>query len=112
MVTVTSGDVYPVAGSDITLNCTIVLDSAVDTDVMVTAVWNGPKGALNGTLPTDSHSDGTYKSTLTLTSLGSSNSGDYTCTAMANSDDTLVIASDEKISDLTITVGKESNRIQ
>ena len=95
MVSVTSDNNDPAVGDDITLTCTIVLDSAVDTDVMVTADWTGPEGELTGgTTPTDPDSDGTYESTLTLTSLGTIHSGDYTCTAMASSDDVCVTTSD------------------
>ena len=109
MVNVTSNNMNPHIGDNITLTCTIELDSTVDTAVMVTAVWNGPKGALSGTTPTDPDSDGRYKSTLTLTSLRTIDSGDYTCTAMASSENMFVTASDEVVSDkLVITFGKDS----
>ena len=108
MVNVTSDNTDFVVGGDITFTCTIVVDSAVDTDVMVAAVWSGPDGALTGSNTTDPDSDGTYESTLTLTSLETINSGGYTCTAMASSDDTFVKASDHVLSDrLIISFGEE-----
>ena len=111
MVTVTSNNTDPVVGDDITLTCTIVVDPAVDTDVVVTAVWTGPGEGITGTTPTDPDSDKTYQSTLALTSLETSDSGGYTCTAMATSDDTFVTDSDPVPNTLTITVGKESDSI-
>ena len=109
MVTVTSDNTNPAVGDDITLTCTIVVDSAVDTDVIVTADWSGPEGELTGgTTPTDPDSDGTYESTLTLTSLGSIHSGEYSCTAMASSDNVFVTIPDQTVSDkLVIIFGKE-----
>ena len=105
MVTVTSNNTDPVVGDDITLSCTTKLDSAVDTDVTLTAVWSGPEGGLTGSDPT-MVSAGTYESILTLTSVETSNSGDYTCTAMASSDDVFVTDSEPVSVSLTITVGK------
>ena len=102
MVSVTSNNENPSVGDDITLTCTIKLDSAVDTAVMVTARWSGPEGALSDTTTTDLESAGTYKSTLTLTSLEITDSGDYTCTATANSVDVFVTTSDPVSNKLVI----------
>ena len=107
MVTVTSNNENPHVGDDIILTCIIELDSAVDTDVMVTTFWSGPEGAPTGTTPIDQDSDGTYESTLTLTSLKTIDSGNYTCTAEANSVDMFITASVSVSDKLMITFGKE-----
>ena len=106
MVTVMSDPLNPRVGDSVTLTCTIVPvdEPAVDTAVMVTAVWTGPEGPLTGTDPT-MVSAGTYESTLTLTTL--SNAGAYTCTANVSPDGTSFVTASVMSSDF-VTAG-ESN---
>ena len=90
IVNVTSNNENPHGGDDIILTCVIVLDPAVDTDVIVTVVWTTSVTTgrnLTGSLPTDPDSDGTYKSTLEIISVEASDSGEYGCAAIATSDD-------------------------
>ncbi len=67
-------------GEDVTLTCDITLDPAVDTGVAVTVSWTGPGGSITAGV-SDIRGSGPYQSTLTLSSLTTSDSGDYTCTA-------------------------------
>ncbi len=84
-------------GEDVTLTCDITLDPAVDINLPVTASWTGPDGTLRaGRDMTDAVP---YHSTLTLSSLTTSDAGDYTCSAR-------IIGSVDAIAAFTITVGK------
>ena len=106
MVTVDHNPDIVYTDEDFTLTCTIELDSAVDTDAMVTAEWIGPDGELTGTTPTDTDSDGTYESTLTP-SVDTAGSVDYTCTATVSPDGTpFVTTSDEGADSETVTIGE------
>ena len=113
MVTLTSNNESPVVGDNITLTCTIELTPAVNTNVIVTAKWTSTaiagRDLTSGSIPTDTESDGTYYvNTLTLTSLETSDSGDYTCTAMASSVNMFVTAGYSVLSDpLIISFGEE-----
>ena len=82
-VTVPDGTLY--ASTNITLNCTIQLDGAIDTRVDVTVVWTGPPGttATDGriTVSDVTGSNTTYQSTVTFTPLISNDNGTYTCEA-------------------------------
>ena len=85
-VTVPDGTLY--AGTNVTLNCTIQLDGAIDTGVDVTLVWTGPPGdtVLSTTGEPITVSDVTgsrrsYQSTVTFTVLISNDDGAYTCEA-------------------------------
>ena len=75
---------------DLTLTCTIELNEAVDTEVVVTVVWIGPNGALSGTAPSAGSSI-TYQSIFTVTSLEMSDSGAYTCAATATGNGTTFV---------------------
>ena len=84
-VAVPDGTLY--AGTNVTLNCTIQLDGAIDTGVGVTVEWTGPNGVT--VLSTDglitvsdvTGSNTTYQSTVTFTPLISNDNGTYTCNA-------------------------------
>ena len=93
---------------DLTLTCTIELDAAVDTGVVVTVEWIGPNGTLFGTVPSATSST-TYQSTVTITSLEMSDSGPYTCTATASPNGTPFVTASEATSNTTqVTVGKDT----
>ena len=96
---------------DLTLTCTIELDEAVDTGVVVTAVWIG---AGNTVLSTGGHitvSDVTgsrpvYQSTVDITSLEMSDSGAYTCTATASGNGTTFVTENQAATTTVQSVGK------
>ncbi len=70
-------------GEDVSLTCDITLDPAVDSEVTVTASWTVPSGlGLSAGVMDRFHTNPLlYRSTLTLSFLMTSDSGDYTCTA-------------------------------
>ncbi len=72
-------------GEDVTLTCDITLDPAVDSEVAVTASWTRSGGPITAGV-SDITGSGPYQSTLTLSSLTTSDSGDYTCTASVSPD--------------------------
>ena len=85
-VTVPDGTLY--AGTNVTLNCTIQLDGAIDTVVDVTVLWTGPPGgtvlSTTGERITVSDVTGSrpsYQSTVNITPLISNDNGAYTCEA-------------------------------
>ncbi len=94
------------AGEDVTLTCDITLDPAVDSEVAVTASWTGPDGPITAGVSDISGSGLAYQSTLTLSSLTTSDSGDYTCTASVDPATPLVVGSGGGTGSHTITVGK------
>ena len=75
------------AGTNLTLNCTIMVIEQVDTAVTVTITWTGP-GDME--LPDDERitvmQPSSFLSTLTLTPLDSGDNGDYTCEANVSAD--------------------------
>ena len=92
---------------DLTLNCTIQLDEAVDTGVVVTVEWTGPNGMLFGTVPSVASST-TYQSIVNITSLEMSDSGNYTCNATTSPNGTpFVIASEPTSNTTEVIVGKK-----
>ncbi len=90
-------------GEDVTLTCDIALDPAVDSEVAVTASWTGPGGTITAGV-SDITGSGPYQSTLTLSSLKTSDSGDYSCNASASSTDPFVMASAQSSDTQTITI--------
>ncbi len=93
-------------GESVTLTCTITVDPAVDSVVAVTVSWVGPDGAITDGVSGVTGS-GPYQSTLTLSSLVTSDTGDYTCTASVGTSTPQVVASEDGTDTHTITVGKE-----
>ncbi len=73
------------AGENVTLTCDITLDPAVDSEVAVTASWTGPGGPITAGV-SDITGTGPYQSTLTLSSLTTYDSENYTCTASVSPD--------------------------
>ncbi len=96
-------------GETVTLTCTITLDQAVDTEVTVTASWHGPDGVIVTGVSNVTTDGVLHQSLLSLSSLGTSNSGDYSCTANVDPIDPsapLIVPSEEGTDVHTITVGK------
>ncbi len=89
---------------DVSLTCDI---TTVDTEVAVTASWTGPDGSITAGV-SDITGSGPYQSTLTLSSLTTSDSGLYTCTASVDPavSTPLVVGSGDGTGSHTITVGK------
>ena len=83
----TIADQTPYNGSVFTITCNIELDSAIDTDVIVTGTWSRMGQQLSTdtatTCITASDTDSSYQTTLTFDPLGvvSSHDGSYLCEA-------------------------------
>ena len=80
-----TGDLY--AGTPLTLTCSIQLNPAVDTTVMVTRMWRGPRSQ---TISNSSHVTVSnlvergaflYKTTIQFSPLSTTDSGNYECEA-------------------------------
>ncbi len=99
------------ADEDVTLTCDITLDPAVDSEVAVTASWTGPGGPITDGVSDIAGSGLAYQSTLTLSSLTTSDSGLYTCTASVDPavPTPLVVGSGDGTGGHTITVGKDQS---
>ncbi len=99
-------------GESVILTCTITLDPSVDSVVAVTASWAGPGGAITDGV-SDMTGSGPYQSTLTLSSLMTSDTGDYTCTASVgpSTPQVVYVASEDGTDTHTITVGKELGHV-
>ena len=70
------------AGTNFNLTCTIELNTAVDTPVVVNINWRGPVMIPNGTRVVASEPTGTgarYRTILIFRPLNTSDSGNYTC---------------------------------
>ncbi len=90
----------------VTLTCSVLLSASVDTAVNVSIVWSSPQGDTMSTHERVTES-GPYQSTLTLSSLTTFDSGDYTCTVTSDPRDSpFVTASNEHIATQSVTVGK------
>ncbi len=104
------------ADEDVTLTCDITLDpavlAAVDSEVAVTASWTGPGGPITDGVSDITGSGLAYQSTLTLSSLTTSDSGLYTCTASVDpAVPTPLVGSGDGTGSHTITVGKGSEHL-
>ncbi len=86
--------------------------AAVDTGFSVSTTWHGPSGVLSSgsgiIVSSPVLEDGKYKSLARITSLQSSDTGTYTCTAIVSPDppSTYVIASVGSSDQSNIDVGK------
>ncbi len=96
---------------DVSLTCDITLDPAVGSEVAVTASWTGPGGPITTGVSDISGSGLAYQSTLTLSSLTTSDSGLYTCTASVDPavPTPLVVGSGDGTDSHTIAVGKDQS---
>ena len=80
------------AGIPLTLTCSIQLNPAVDTTVMVTRMWRGPgsQGVSNSSRVTVSNllkrSAFLYKTTIEFDPLSTTDSGNYECEATVTPD--------------------------
>ena len=80
------------AGIPLTLTCSIQLNPAVDTTVMVTRMWSGPgsQGVSNSSRVTVSNllkrSTFLYKTTIEFDPLSTTDSGNYECEATVTPD--------------------------
>ena len=80
------------AGIPLTLTCSIQLNPAVDTTVMVTRMWRGPgsQGVSNSSRVTVSNllkrSAFLYKTTIEFVPLSATDSGNYECEATVTPD--------------------------
>ena len=85
-----TGDLY--GGTPLTLTCSIQLNPAVDTTVMVTRMWRGPRSQVvsDTSRVTVSNvverSDNLYKTTIEFRSLSTSDGGNYDCEATVTPD--------------------------
>ena len=96
---------------NVTLTCTAHLPPSVDTSVTVVVTWSGPRGVYSSTTTT---THGAYTSTVSVDQLQTSDSGNYTCSAIASPDvsSTFVAASTNTTSVLNIVVGGKTPFIQ
>ncbi len=95
----------------VTLTCSVLLSASVDTAVDVSVVWSGPQGDIMSTPGRVTVSEVTgsglaYQSTLTLSSLTTSDSGLYTCTATADPRDTPFVTASTSSAAVNVSVGK------
>ncbi len=98
-------------GDDLIFTCDITLDPAVDSEVAVTASWTGPGGPITAGVTDITGSGLAYQSTLTLSTLATSDSGDYTCTASVGPGDLMFINGSEGSVMLGITAGKNCSQL-
>ncbi len=87
----------------------------MDSVVAVTALWAGPNGGMlsNGgrVIVSEVTGSGPYQSTLTLSSLVTSDTGGYTCTASVGSSTPQVVPSEDVTNTVMITVGKRKKHL-
>ena len=100
-VSITSGTV--IAGSDVTLTCTVDLDPAVDVPVTVNTVWTGQNGFMESRMA--QLAMGNTISTAMVSSFGRDQSGVYTCTATVSSTSSFISSSMASKS-IRVTSGK------
>lgn len=94
-------------GENVTLSCEISLDAAIDVQTLLSLSWHGPSGEAVASATYHTTGELTYHHDLTLTSLNSSDSGDYSCIASAEPYDmSPLVPSEEGFDSYTITVGK------
>ena len=108
VVAVSSDPVSPIrpVGSEVTLTCTVDLNSTVDVPVTVNTTWTGPAGVtLSPTTPVMENLT-RYTSTAMVDSFGRDQSGVYTCTATVSLTSTFVTDSGSESGSARITVGK------
>ena len=85
-------------GSDLSLTCSISLNSEVPTDGRLEVMWTLPNNSMimaatSGTSATLTGSGTSYNSTLTVTEVSTSDAGHYTCSASITSSNPHVTSS-------------------
>ena len=120
VVTITrdpTGTLY--VGRNVTLECLIQLNSAVDTSVTVAVVWSASDGVVitntsHYTVSPVTDSFLLYNATLHLSNLKMSDSGNYTCNGTASPDppSPFIVSSERQSGMLSVTVGKTSVELQ
>ena len=108
-VTASPDDPFIVEGHPLNLTCSVELSEAVDIAVTVNTVWSGPSGTqfTTTTSVATRMTATTYTSTATLSSVGTSDSGEYICTATVSSTSPFFSDSDKVFGVRTITVKGE-----
>ena len=97
------------AGTNFNLTCTIELNTAVDTPVVVNSTWHGPVVIPTGTRVVASEPTGTgarYQTILMFRPLNTSDSGNYTCevTVSPSPESQFIIASTPGRGTLSVAV--------
>ncbi len=92
----------------VTLTCSVLLSAFVDTAVDVSVVWSGPRGDTMSIAERVTESV-PYQSTLTVSSLTTSDSGDHNCTATADSRNSPFVTASSSSTVANISVGKFSS---
>ena len=108
MIVIASPDVPFIAeGHPLNLICSIELSEAVD--ITVNTVWSGPSGTqfTNTTSVATRMTATSYTSTATISSVETSDSGEYTCTATVSSTSPFLIESTNVFGVRTITVKRK-----
>ena len=103
---------FTYAGTNFNLTCTIQLNTAVDTPVVVNSTWHGPVEIPTGTRVTASEPTGTGARYLMFRPLNTSDSGHYTCevTVSPSNESQFITASTPGNSTLFVTVeGKRTH---
>ena len=100
------------AGTNFNLTCTIELNTAVDTPVVINSTWRGPVVIAAGTRVVASAPTGTgarHQTTLMFCPLNRSDSGNYTCeaTVSPSPESQFIIASTAGRDTLSVTVQGE-----
>ena len=105
-MTVTASPIGTIfTGFSLTLTCTIQLSQAVNTGISVSAMWSGPSGAQFTTSSVTVTTTRTYTSTATISSVRTSDSGDYMCTATVSSTSPFLTRSREVSGMFNVDVG-------
>ena len=98
-------------GSDLSLTCSVTLNSEVPTDGRLEVMWTLPNNSMimaatSGTSATLTGSGTSYNSTLTVTEISTSDAGNYTCSARITSSNPFVISSIPTMEAAVVVIGK------
>ena len=104
-VTASPGDPFIVEGHPLNLTCSIELSEAVD--IIVNTVWSGPSGTqfTTTTSVATRMTATTYTSTATISSVETSDSGEYNCTATVSSTSPFLTESEDVSGMHTVNIG-------
>ena len=103
-VTASLDDPFIAESHPLNLTCSIELSEAVDIAVTVNTVWSGPSGTQFTTSVATRMTATTYTSTATISSIETSDSGEYTCTATVSSTSPFLTDSDKVFGVRNVTV--------